>query len=918
MQPTATSQPDLLPRVPASPSYAFELARAARRREDMRIARPVGHADAQWALGLSGGGIRSATFCLGTMQGLEKSHVPIVPEPSATPDPAPISMLRQFDYLSTVSGGGYIGGFFSSLFVPGRLEGTAGVVQSVPDSTGANAALSDQQVADRAYRVFTENPPTRLRHDEYYDPDHPGRLALAWLRENGRYLIPSGAGDMVYAIAIHIRNWCATHYVLGTVFLIVFALLAAIRSLAIHFGIPELGTASPDLLAQYATHEADALRAAIATVKLTLGLSSIWWSPWWWLLLPIIVLWLVPSGLSFWLTHPRAGRSVADSAERWSRAWVVCVGVGVVLGAIAYAIWRNFEAWRALATALGAGSVFSVLGAIWFWFTADPTQSIAGQRVVLTRGLSNGIMCAALVATVAFLDTCAQTLYVQGENIWSMLSPAMAATAMVWVARQISNMTTERKAPSWISRIPLNVIAGVAGTILACLVAVMWALAVLWIQWRGTMPNVAAFASQTDHLPYLYAVLLAVVLAFILAVATGGFPGFLNLSTLQGLYSARITRAYLGASNSRRFAPGNTVLRSVAEPAKGDHMELEDLYRNPYAPMHIINTCMNLTSDPTEQLVQRDRKAKPLAVIPGGLSYDNETHPMPAREGTTEVSAPLTVGEWIGVSGAAFTTGLGRSTSLGFSLLLGLANVRLGRWWPTRIVDGTLLLSDKGWRAMFKTQIYLIDEILGRFYGIRREWQYLSDGGHFENTAAYELLRPERNIKLIVICDCGADPDYEFTDLANLTRLARIDFGIELEEDDTVAKLPALAGVFGRTTDFPPPKAGALPAHDKCAILLNVYRAKVGPKMKGVARGAPPEARIILLKPRLLSTSATDLCEYMALHPTFPQESTADQFFDEAQWESYRRLGLEIAARVFPGQNSTQEYCNAFAKILDF
>ncbi|MCC7240383.1 MAG: patatin-like phospholipase family protein [Acidobacteria bacterium] len=48
-------------------------------------------------LALSGGGIRSATFNLGLLQGLHRLH-----------------LLRLFDYLSTVSGGGYVGSFWSA------------------------------------------------------------------------------------------------------------------------------------------------------------------------------------------------------------------------------------------------------------------------------------------------------------------------------------------------------------------------------------------------------------------------------------------------------------------------------------------------------------------------------------------------------------------------------------------------------------------------------------------------------------------------------------------------------------------------------------------------------------------------------------------------------------------------------------
>src|SRR5262245_47238663 len=49
------------------------------------------------ALCLSGGGIRSATFCLGAIQALAK-----------------LKLLTRFDYLSTVSGGGYVGSWLSA------------------------------------------------------------------------------------------------------------------------------------------------------------------------------------------------------------------------------------------------------------------------------------------------------------------------------------------------------------------------------------------------------------------------------------------------------------------------------------------------------------------------------------------------------------------------------------------------------------------------------------------------------------------------------------------------------------------------------------------------------------------------------------------------------------------------------------
>src|SRR6476659_3914443 len=72
------------------------------------------------ALCLSGGGIRSATFGLGILQGLARC-----------------GLLDKFHYLSTVSGGGYIGSWLSA-WIKNNPQGMRGVVTELkrpPDST---------------------------------------------------------------------------------------------------------------------------------------------------------------------------------------------------------------------------------------------------------------------------------------------------------------------------------------------------------------------------------------------------------------------------------------------------------------------------------------------------------------------------------------------------------------------------------------------------------------------------------------------------------------------------------------------------------------------------------------------------------------------------------------------------------------
>jgi hypothetical protein len=41
-----------------------------------------------------------------------------------------------------------------------------------------------------------------------------------------------------------------------------------------------------------------------------------------------------------------------------------------------------------------------------------------------------------------------------------------------------------------------------------------------------------------------------------------------------------------------------------------------------------------------------------------------------------------------------------------------------------------------------------------------------------------------------------------------------------------------------------------------------------------------------------------DVLSYAMSHPTFPHETTSNQFFTESQFESYRMLGYEIVSRA--------------------
>lgn len=117
------------------------------------------------------------------------------PRKSRTPqDNLTTTLLPRFDYLSTVSGGGYIGSFFSSLFIPNRLRREQ-AQERAEASHLSPAQQAARTAAVNAYEVLRYEPPGRISTGiDYSSEKDIGKGPTAWLRENGRYLTPTGSG----------------------------------------------------------------------------------------------------------------------------------------------------------------------------------------------------------------------------------------------------------------------------------------------------------------------------------------------------------------------------------------------------------------------------------------------------------------------------------------------------------------------------------------------------------------------------------------------------------------------------------------------------------------------------------------------------------------------------------------------------
>jgi hypothetical protein len=190
---------------------------------------------------------------------------------------------------------------------------------------------------------------------------------------------------------------------------------------------------------------------------------------------------------------------------------------------------------------------------------------------------------------------------------------------------------------------------------------------------------------------------------------------------------------------------------------------------------------------------------------------------------------------------------------------------------------------------LFPVQKHLADELLARFPGTRSENWYLTDGGHFENTALYELVR--RRLRHMIVLDNGADARAGLEDLAALVRKARLDFGATIVFRETPVGSPPQTGSLG--------ELGFKPARiDKPDELGRAVDATRYAAYADVTYDDGTKGVLLVVKPTVLGDEPLDILQYRAAHPDFPQQTTADQFFDEAQWEAHRALGEHVASEL--------------------
>ncbi|HEX7679027.1 MAG TPA: hypothetical protein VF713_12935, partial [Thermoanaerobaculia bacterium] len=236
----------------------------------------------------------------------------------------------------------------------------------------------------------------------------------------------------------------------------------------------------------------------------------------------------------------------------------------------------------------------------------------------------------------------------------------------------------------------------------------------------------------------------------------------------------------------------------------------------------------------------------------------------------------ISIGTAVTISGAAASPNQGYHSSPAMAFLLTLLNVRLGSWLGNPGLAG----EDSYSKANPSSNLHPLALELTGTSNDQSRLVYLSDGGHFENLALYEMVL--RRCRYIVVSDGGCDPTFNFEDLGNAIRKIRTDLGVPIDI---------------RHMYMFPRKAGEAFPEGRYVAIARIRYSAIDKKPDGVK---DIDGTLVYVKPALYSENyfPKDVYNYALSSADFPHETTADQFFSESQFESYRALGRHVLNEI--------------------
>lgn len=867
---------------------------------------------------ISGGGIRSGTFALGIIQGLARC-----------------GMLDKFHYLSTVSGGGYIGGWLTS-WIHRHSNGEQGVAKEL-------AA-----------------PPTSKLQPEPKPVSH--------LRDYSNYLSPKLgllSADTWTLVAIYIRNLLLNWLVLVP---LLAATLMVPRIYSVIIGyikaakLNQLSNPATDLLGQSSGN-----MTALLIAGLVLGAVAVGY----------IGLNRPSSGqsnnsqgsfIAFCLTPMALAAIFITIYWMWYRtkegdtvSWRYFILFGILVNLLGFTFWFLVRVWsRGFEKTDLKNSFFEFIavvftGAFGGWLIGLCAKT---SLFLVPLGEEDGgqinrriYICLAVPVLLSILTLSAMlfegiiSFYTSDEDRewWSrsdawfliaILGWAAASSLVIWgpillgrlqdqlssagiasvggvsglitilLGRSSSTAVKQKQKDEagWKARIP-DIALKLAAPVFVVFLLILLVLGVTELiklidgtqlsGWLGTnlaldfhlpLENPVQRGDQYSHLMVIYYTPLWVVvgLMLFLLLISGTFAFFININrfSLHAMYRNRLIRAYLGASNTNRapnkftgFDPNDNIRMYKLWPENEAGKPRRKL-------LHVVNIALNLVGG--EKLAWQQRKAESFTVSP----LHSGSYCVGYRS-SSDYGGGISLGTAVAISGAAASPNMGYHSSSVITFLMTLFNARLG-WWlgnPGKAGDSTFNLE-----GPYVALQPLIAETLG-LTNDRSQYVYLSDGGHFENLGLYEMVL--RRCHFIVVSDGSQDEEATFESLGNAVRKIRIDLGVPIEFSEDFDIYSRSKGEEGKY----------------CAIGTIRYSCVDDKDTDGI---------LIYLKPAFYGNEPRDVYEYAQTNPAFPHETTADQFFTESQLESYRMLGSHVMQLICEEGYTATGFKDLLRKSVDY
>jgi hypothetical protein len=806
-------------------------------------------------LALSGGGIRSASFSLGVLQALNEKKA-----------------LDRIDYLSTVSGGGYMG-----------------------------SALSATMTKSKGAFEFGQTTGGRKTKPELTDvKDTP---PVGHLRNYSNYLIPFGIRDLLTALAIVFRGLVA-NVSLALPIILLFA------TATIFLNPDRTDLTKPNLIGFPLTW----LGKTNFGVTLLLALAAF----------PIFFLWAAWRSLSSqdnqgefrtWLPSLAAGYLVlvagvffcelqpylvagmfdlADEANKRTdsdhsllTAFITRLAAIAAPVAAVVTVFRQQVGTLLVSVTKASGMTTKLMAygahaAIWIAGAALPLLIWVGYLYLCYWGIINNKPVAKLEPRPAAIHG---TIQIQG--------PGVDLRGTVDCRPSAQNPCGPQSAPDDAQDLPDD-----DGP--CCAHTPRWLIntaAVIDKFYQKIIPtswqDVGWLNKRLFDRPVT---LLYATLGLLLLVL--GWTLMPNANSLHRLYRDRLSKAFLfdpdrarrGAATKghmidsvdlgRDFAPLDTVKISELVPKKKEEP--------PYAPYHLINAALNVQG--SDFANRRGRNADFFLFSPRFVGSEVTGY---ADTSDVEKATGLDLPTAMAISGAAFSSNMGANSIRALTPTLALLNVRTGYWLknPLTITPRPIGAEKKHVKKRVGSKSYLWSEITGRLYEDSEDI-YITDGGHIENLGIYELLR--RRCKIVIVVDAEADPAMRMPSFIALQRYARIDLGVRINMPwDGMRKSTICWMGYGGTTPAKDDKPPTPTCGPHTAIgTINYDGGESG--------------WLLYIKSSLSGDENDYVRDYARRYSEFPHESTGDQFFSEEQFEVYRALGFHIVSRLLNGEDELQ------------